>query len=81
MTKIYNPSMQEEPYNHPTRIIPSSLRGEETILGWLERSGRFFAQEVEEGDDRILDDFVDEIIESEAYQVDEYDNDDDEDDL
>jgi hypothetical protein len=79
MNKIYNPSMQEEPYDHPTRIIPASLRGEETILGWLERSGRFFAQELEE-EDRILDDdFVDAIIESEAYQVDEYDDDDDDD--
>jgi hypothetical protein len=70
MKKIYNPSMQEEPYNHPTQIIPSSQ--EETILGWLERTGRFLSPDLE-NEDEGTDDLVDEMIEVEAYQIDEYD--------
>lgn len=77
MNKIYNPSMQEEPFNHPTRIIP--LRQEETILSWLENSGRFRSRDLDEDYANVPTDLVDEIIEVEPYSIndDEYDNDDD----
>lgn len=70
MQKIYNPSMQEEPSNHPTRIIP--LRKEETIIGWLENAGRFMSQDIDEIHyDDIPDEFVDEIVDEEPYLEDE----------
>lgn len=68
MKEIYNPSMQEEPFNHPTRIIP--LNQEETILSWLENAGRLLPQvaDIDKDYDVMSDDFVDEIIEADSYQ-------------
>ncbi len=80
MKKIYNPSMKEEPHDHPTWIIPP--RQEETILSWIEKSGRFITQTVEDEDyDRAADEFVDEIIESESYRDNQDEDDDDDDEL
>lgn len=66
MKEIYNPSMQEEPFNHPTRII--APRQEETILSWLENAGRFILQDIDQGYEAVPDDLVDEIIEGDSYQ-------------
>jgi hypothetical protein len=77
MKEIYNPSMQEEPFDHPTRIIPP--RQEQTMLGWLEQAGRLIAQETDAEDHISMpDNLVDEITEAESYQDDD-DNHDDED--
>ncbi|MCU0551816.1 MAG: DUF3134 domain-containing protein [Leptolyngbya sp. Prado105] len=79
MKKVYNPSMQEEPYNHPTWIIPT--RQEETILGWLERSGRLLAQDFDTSDDEKSDPLVDQITDGAGYLIQEDDDDDFDDDL
>ena len=73
MKAIYNPSMKEEPHDHPTWIIPP--REEDTILRWLENAGRFIVQQgVEEDTIVVADHLVDEIIDAEAYHDDDDDN-------
>lgn len=73
MKEIYNPSMQEEPYNHRTRLIP--MRNDETMLDWLERTGRLISRDLDADEyDTLADELVDEIIEPEAYQEEEADD-------
>ncbi len=78
MKEVYNPSMREEPYDHPTWIIPP--RKEDTILRWLENAGRFIARkEDDEEQVGLSDHLVDEIIEADAYPEEEEEESDDED--
>ena len=76
MKVIYNPSMQQEPFNHPTRLLPP--RQEKTILLWLENAGRFSASDVEEPPVGLSDHLVDEIIDADAYQEEDAETEDEE---
>jgi Protein of unknown function (DUF3134) len=67
MATQYNPSLHEEPQNQPTKVIPLLQR--ESLLSWLESSGRFRSSEIEIdefADRKILED-IDDILESENY--------------
>lgn len=69
MTNYYNPALHEEPQNQPTKIFPLIPR--ETLFSWLESSGRFRKNDIEEfqgGDDRIPDE-LDDILEPEIYAL------------
>ncbi len=61
MPPCYNPSLSEEPRSHAMKVVPPIAR--ETLLNWLESSGRLRSQELDEFQDHKvpedLDDFLD----------------------
>lgn len=75
MAKQYNPSLREEPQNQPTTIVPLIPR--ESLISWLESSGRFRSSEIDEFQDgqilEELDDFLQpeiQIVEEEEEPID-----------
>lgn len=70
---VYNPSLQEEPRNQRTKLIPPNQV--EPLLNWLEHTGRLISRGIEaERDQTGADELIDEIVDANAY------NDDDDDD-
>ncbi|UBF29783.1 DUF3134 domain-containing protein (plasmid) [Kovacikia minuta CCNUW1] len=65
MTTCHNPSLYEEPRNQPTRVIPPIPR--ETLLHWLESSGRFRSSEMDESQDYSIAEELDSFLEADAY--------------
>lgn len=65
MATQYNPSLREEPQNQPTKIVP--LISRESLLSWLESSGRFRSNEINEFPDYKILEEIDDILESEMY--------------
>jgi len=65
MATQYNPSLREEPQNQPTQIVPLIPR--ESLLSWLESSGRFRSNEINEFPDYKILEEIDDILEAETY--------------
>lgn len=65
MTICHNPSLYEEPRNQPVKIIPPIPR--ESLLNWLESSGRFRSREMDEFPDHKIIEDLDDILEPETY--------------
>jgi len=67
MATYYNPALHEEPQNQPTKILP--LVSRESLLSWLESTGRFRNSDLEIDefqDHQILED-LDDILDPEIY--------------
>ena len=72
---VYNPSLQEEPRNQKTQLIPPNQV--EPLLNWLENSGRLISRGVDaDQNTAIADELIDEIVDTGTY-----DDDDDSEDL
>lgn len=72
---VYNPSLQEEPRNQKTQLIPPNQL--EPLLTWLEDSGRLIARGTDtERNSGVSDELIDEIVDTGNY-----DDDDDSEDL
>jgi len=65
MTKLHNPSLSEEPRNQPMKVIPVTRR--ESLLSWLESTGRFRPNEISEFQDHKIPEELDYILEPEVY--------------
>jgi hypothetical protein len=65
MTIRSNLALSEEPINQPIKIVTPVLR--ESLFSWLERTGRFQANEGDElQDHKVLED-LDDLLEPELY--------------
>jgi hypothetical protein len=73
MTTPHNPALYEEPRNQSMKVIPPILR--ESLLTWLERTGRFLSSEIDEFQDHRMPEELDDILEAEGYMVDDDDTD------
>jgi hypothetical protein len=63
----YNPSLRQEPRNQPIPIIP--LRTTESLLVWLERTGRLKPREIDlSHEDEALED-IEYILDPEIYNL------------
>ena len=72
---VYNPSLQEEPRNQKTQLIPPNQL--EPLLNWLESSGRLISRGADaEQTSGVSDELIDEIVDTGTY-----DDDDDSEDL
>jgi Protein of unknown function (DUF3134) len=69
MATQYNPSLREEPQNQPTTIVPLIPR--ESLLSWLESSGRFRSSENDEFPDSEMPEDLDDFLEPENQIVEE----------
>ncbi len=67
MTTCYNPSLYEEPRNQPMRVIPPMPR--ETLLNWLESSGRFRSSEPDELQNDPVGEELDHFLDADAYAL------------
>lgn len=65
MTICYSPSLSEEPRNKPIKVFPLIQR--ESLLSWLERTGRFHTSEIDELQDHKISEDLDDILEPENY--------------
>jgi len=65
MPTCYNPSLTEEPRNQRMKVIPLPPR--ETLLGWLESSGRFQLSEIDDSQDHKSPESLDDILEPDIY--------------
>jgi Protein of unknown function (DUF3134) len=69
VTRSY-PALYEEPRNQPVKIIPPIPR--ESLLSWLENTGRFLSSEVNDfQDQKISEDILDDILEPDLYTQEE----------
>lgn len=66
MVKIYsNPALHEEPLNQKATAIP--IRENESLLNWIEGTGRFKLYEPSESlSDKVVED-IEEILETADY--------------
>jgi Protein of unknown function (DUF3134) len=64
-TICYNPSLSEEPRNQPIKVIP--LISRESLLGWLERTGRLKTREMDDFQEYKTTDELDDFLEPEVY--------------
>lgn len=71
MTAPYNPALFEEARNQPIKIIPPRPR--ESLLSWLESSGRFHASKNDVLEDPKMTEDLDDILEPELYALDSED--------
>ncbi|MBW4582333.1 MAG: DUF3134 domain-containing protein [Tildeniella nuda ZEHNDER 1965/U140] len=70
---VYNPSLQEEPRNQKTRLIPPNQV--EPLLNWLEHTGRLISRNIDaDHDNPVADELIDEIVDSGAYSDDDDDS-------
>ncbi|HAG83680.1 MAG TPA: hypothetical protein DCL61_21645, partial [Cyanobacteria bacterium UBA12227] len=69
---MYNPSLREEPREQLAQVIP--VKQEDSLLNWLESSGRLLARDTNDQD--FLDD-EEEITELMGVDDGDYDDDDD----
>ncbi len=72
MAKVYNPALSEEPRNHVTKFIPQVPR--ESLLSWLENSGRLKASENDGYQDYKISEELDDFLEPEVYPSDDEDD-------
>ena len=63
----HNPSLSEEPRNKPMTVVP--LLPRESLLGWLESSGRFRASEADgsEPHEQKVPETLEDILEPDIY--------------
>ncbi|HEY9883973.1 MAG TPA: DUF3134 family protein [Thermosynechococcaceae cyanobacterium] len=67
---VYNPSLQEEPRNQRTKLIPANQV--EPLLHWLEQTGRLISRGIDAEPDSIgADELIDEIVDANAYHDDD----------
>lgn len=67
---VYNPSLQEEPRNQRTKLIPPNQV--EPLLNWLEHTGRLISRGIDAEPDNVsADELIDEIVDTNAYNDDE----------
>jgi hypothetical protein len=69
MTVRHNPALYEEPRNQPVKVFP--LLPSESLLNWLESSGRFHASEPDELPDHEIPEDLDDILGQEIYALEE----------
>lgn len=67
MITCYNPSLSEEPRNHPMKIAPKIAQ--ETLLGWLENVGRLKPYEIGEFQERKNSEDLDDFLEPEIHDL------------
>ncbi|MEM8806818.1 MAG: DUF3134 family protein [Cyanobacteria bacterium P01_G01_bin.38] len=58
MVTLYNPSLHEEPRDQP--VQPILRERQESILGWLERTGRLIPYEIDESQSQLQGQIVSE---------------------
>ncbi|MDX2216717.1 MAG: DUF3134 family protein [Oculatellaceae cyanobacterium bins.114] len=73
MATYYNPALSEEPRNQPMRLVPPIPK--ETLLNWLESSGRFRSSENDEFQEHKISEDLDDILEPELYVLETEDDD------
>lgn len=63
----HNPSLSEEPRNKPMTVVPLPPR--ESLLGWLENSGRFRANDADgsESHEEKVPETLEDILEPDIY--------------
>ncbi|MBD2035108.1 DUF3134 family protein [Leptolyngbya sp. FACHB-321] len=67
---VYNPSLQEEPRNQRTKLIPPNQV--EPLLHWLDQTGRLASRGIEAEPDSIgANELIDEIVDANAYNDDD----------
>ncbi|WP_416675384.1 DUF3134 family protein [Egbenema bharatensis] len=71
---ISNPALHQESLSQQARVIPPRER--ESLLHWLESTGRFESREVEPGTEEKVAEELDDIIET-SYNFDKDDDSDD----
>jgi Protein of unknown function (DUF3134) len=67
----HNPALHEEPRNQPIKIPP--LKSRESLLSWLESTGRFQVSEIIDLQDQKVPEDLDDILGSEIYADEEDD--------
>lgn len=65
MTTFHNPALREEPRNQPVAVIP--LSGRESLLSWLENTGRFDLHQADEPQNLKTSEDLDDILEPDNY--------------
>lgn len=69
MTLFQNPALYQEPRSQPLKITPPVPR--ESLLGWLERTGRLrFSADEKLQEEKIGED-LDDILEPDTYAAEE----------
>lgn len=66
MTPYHNPALREEPRGRPIKVSP--LTGQESLLGWIESTGRFQSVENDDFQEKIPED-LDDILNTELYML------------
>lgn len=67
-TTCYNPSLSEEPRNQRIKVVPPTTR--ESLLSWLESSGRLHSSEdVDEIKDYRMAEDLNDFLEPEIYPL------------
>lgn len=64
----HNPALSQEPQNQPMKVISALPR--ESLLSWLENTGRFRVGDSHDVPDNKLSEDLDEILEPETYTLD-----------
>lgn len=69
-TPYYNPSLSEEPRNQRIKVVPPVAR--ESLLSWLESSGRLHSSEESDKlkDYKMVED-INDFLDPEIYPLDE----------
>lgn len=65
----HNPALHEEPRNQPMQTVPPILR--ESLLSWLENTGRFQSDEIIEFQEYKIPEDLDDILEPKVYVLEE----------
>lgn len=68
MTTHTNPALRQESRHQPMNVVPPIPR--ETLLDWLERTGRLRSQTIEDNEPNKVDVDIDSILDPEAYALD-----------
>jgi hypothetical protein len=71
---VYNPSLREEPRQHPAAVIP--MQKNASILDWLETSGRLLARQSTDFDYVDDEEEINELMGSDDASFDDDDDDD-----
>ncbi|MBE9180913.1 DUF3134 family protein [Oculatella sp. LEGE 06141] len=72
MVKLYNnPALRQEPLSQKAMVI--APREKESLLNWIENTGRFKAYEPTESHDDKVTEELEEIMGSSVYEVDKED--------
>ncbi|MGJ3251187.1 MAG: DUF3134 family protein [Elainellaceae cyanobacterium] len=66
MTTPHNPALYEEPRSQSMTAIPPLPR--ESLLSWLESTGRFQVSENDDAQDHKISEDIDDILESDTYE-------------
>lgn len=67
MTVFYNPALSQEPRNQSIKAVSPILR--ESLLSWLESSGRFHANDIDEFQTHKISEDLDDILEPDLYTL------------